>query len=95
MNGSGGREKKVAGQNSDVGGKLHCRRHGDHRSARLEAYGPWFGNPEAPGESWGGGELAQAITTAGGVSQGGGRHGRRPKLAGACGQGARSHEKRN
>ena len=91
----GEREKKVAGRNSDAGGKLHCRRHGGHRSAWPEAYGLRFENPEAPGESWGGGELAHAITMAGGVSQGGGRHGWRPKLAGACGQGARSHEKRN
>ena len=87
--------RKGSGRNSDAGGKLHGRRRGGHRSARPEAYGPRFGNPEAPGESWGGGELGQGKEVAGGVSQGGGRHGRWPKLTGACGQGARSHEKRN
>ena len=85
----------MAGQNSDAGGKLHCRRHGGHRSARPEAYGPWFGNPEAPGESWGGGELAQAITTAGGEGWSGGCHGRRPRAHGARGLGDTNHETQN
>ena len=57
---------RKAGRNSDTGGKLHGRRRGGHRRARLGAHEPRFEEPKAQGSSGGSREPVQAKNRAGG-----------------------------